>query len=426
MVPLLPDFIEKAIVYPLSLILLCTERAMVGMVIIMKIGIFGAPLDDPNLGCVALCYSVLVLLEKIRKKTGIDLTYIVFDYSYKEEKFDEVCKTLEIERSRIEYCKRGNMSDPVRMLKHMSGLFHMSKGLKKCDAVIDLTEGDSFSDIYGDVIFNGKTNVKLMIEKKGIPFFLGPQTIGPFYKTANKKKAATAVKNAALVITRDELSAQCVRELGRKDVEQTIDLAFMLPYKANHGESLKKKVGINVSSMLYSEQNEMKVQRFSLKANYRECIDTVIERLGNRDDYEIYLIPHVSFDNIANQKLKEKFPFVKCVEPQTNPVKVKSIIASMDFFIGARMHATIAAVSAGIPCIPMSYSRKFTGLFRSIGYDYVVDLETSRTEDAIIAIMRMISKCDQLKKSIIGCTERINILSNKTEKVIEREIRKIQ
>lgn len=396
------------------------------MVIIMKIGIFGAPLDDPNLGCVALCYSILVLLERIRKNTGIDLTYMIFDYSYKQEKFDEVCKTLKIERSRIEYCKRGNMSDPVRMLKHISGLFHMNKGLKKCDAIIDLTEGDSFSDIYGDVIFNGKTNVKLLIEKKGIPFFLGPQTIGPFYKTANKKKASTAVQKATLVIARDELSAQCVRELGRKDVVQTIDLAFLLPYKANREENPKKKVGINVSSMLYSEQNEMKVQRFSLKASYRKCINTVIEHLGNKNDYEIYLIPHVSFDDAANQELKEKFPFVKCVEPQTNPVKVKSIIASMDFFIGARMHATIAAISAGVPCIPMSYSRKFTGLFKSIGYDYVVDLETTRTEEVINAIMRMISECDKLKESIIGCTENISSLSNKTEKTIEKELRKIQ
>lgn len=396
------------------------------MVISMKIGIFGAPLNDPNLGCVALCYSLLVLLEKIRKKTGIDITYTVFDYSYKKEKFDELCETLKIEKSRIEYCKRGNISDPIRVLKHLSGLFHMRRGLKKCDVVIDLTEGDSFSDIYGDVIFNGKTNVKLMIEHKGIPLFFGPQTIGPFYKVANKKKASMAVKGATLVMARDALSAQCARELGRKDVVQTIDLAFLLPYKIKPDESSKKKVGINVSSMLYSEQNEMKVQRFSLKTNYKECIDTIIDYLGAKNDYEIYLIPHVLFDDTSNKKLQEKFPFVKCIEPQTNPVKIKSIIASMDFFIGARMHATIAAISSGVPCIPMSYSRKFTGLFKSIGYDYIVDLETNKTEDAITTIIRMISEYDQLKKDVIECKKSISILSDRTEKTIEKAICKIQ
>jgi polysaccharide pyruvyl transferase WcaK-like protein len=54
----------------------------------------------------------------------------------------------------------------------------------------------------------------------------------------------------------------------------------------------------------------------------------------------------------------------------------------MDFFMGARIHACIAAFSSGIPIIPMAYSRKFAGLFGSIGYDHTVDC-TSETADVI-------------------------------------------
>ena len=388
----------------------------------LNIGIFGAPLDDPNLGCVALCYSTIVMLERVREMYGIDLCYTVFDYSYKEEKFIDLCRALDLGRNRISYCKRGNMSDPLRMVKHMQGNYQMKRGLKFCDAVIDLTEGDSFSDIYGDVIFKGKTNVKLLIERKGIPLIIGPQTIGPFYKEGNQKRAAKAINNASLVIARDSLSANCVSELGRKDVVQTIDLAFMLPYdsniipKAEGGikTKAKKKVGINVSSMLFSEENEMKVQRFALRTDYRSCIELILDSLLQSGEYEIYFIPHVAFDDQAHQELQKRYPTANRIPPQSNPVKIKSIISNMDFFIGSRMHATIAAFSSGVPCIPMSYSRKFTGLFNSIGYNHVIDLEKMDTTAAVKLILEKVKNIDSLRENLIVSKKTATALSEKT------------
>jgi polysaccharide pyruvyl transferase WcaK-like protein len=59
----------------------------------------------------------------------------------------------------------------------------------------------------------------------------------------------------------------------------------------------------------------------------------------------------------------------------------------MDFFCGSRMHACIAAVSSGVPTVPISYSRKFTGLFESLGYSPVADCKAD-SEDQILETIR--------------------------------------
>ena len=38
------------------------------------------------------------------------------------------------------------------------------------------------------------------------------------------------------------------------------------------------------------------------------------------------------------------------------------------------MHATIGALSSGVPTIPLAYSRKFSGVFGTIQYPYTIDL----------------------------------------------------
>lgn len=55
----------------------------------------------------------------------------------------------------------------------------------------------------------------------------------------------------------------------------------------------------------------------------------------------------------------------------------------MDVFTGARMHSTIAAISAGIPVIPFSYSRKFEGLYESLQYNYLIHGKHDETKQAV-------------------------------------------
>jgi polysaccharide pyruvyl transferase WcaK-like protein len=72
----------------------------------------------------------------------------------------------------------------------------------------------------------------------------------------------------------------------------------------------------------------------------------------------------------------------------------------MDVFVGARMHATIAAFSSGVPTIPIAYSRKFEGLFGSLGYNHVIDITKLNTEQAFETIIREIKDYKVLKQDV--------------------------
>ena len=72
----------------------------------------------------------------------------------------------------------------------------------------------------------------------------------------------------------------------------------------------------------------------------------------------------------------------------------------MDVFIGARMHATIGAFSSGVATIPVSYSRKFEGLYDSLEYDYLVHAREDSTEEAVCKTIEYIKQYEQLKRSV--------------------------
>jgi polysaccharide pyruvyl transferase WcaK-like protein len=124
---------------------------------------------------------------------------------------------------------------------------------------------------------------------------------------------------------------------------------------------------------------------FSLKMEYGEMIRTLIARLkAHPEAPKIFLVPHVfasqdtesigvEDDREAALTLQNEDPDLTVAPQFESPQAAKSYIAGLDFFAGARMHACIAAFSSGVPVIPMAYSRKFAGLFGSLGYDRTVD-----------------------------------------------------
>jgi len=64
--------------------------------------------------------------------------------------------------------------------------------------------------------------------------------------------------------------------------------------------------------------------------------------------------------------------------------ETKWVIGRMDFFVGARMHACIAALSQGVPAVGLAYSDKFLGVFESAGVgSVVIDLRKMEQSEVI-------------------------------------------
>lgn len=358
----------------------------------MKIVLLGLDFANPNLGCQALAYSFTEIAIKAAQRNNIDCEFLSVGFY----QFDPI--KIKDTNSRI-ICKKINYKSPKfwRSLK---------KEFKKSDLIVDFTGGDSFSDIYGNKRFRLATLVKYFAVKSKTPFLLGPQTYGPFKSKINRKFAGYIIKKAKWVFARDLVSAKLAKEISGREVDVSVDVAFSLPYKKTELDKTDKiRFGINVSGFLW-EGGYTNIDN-PIKVDYQKYCCQLIEYLNARDNYQVYLIPHVgttSTDGIENDlaaclNLNKKYPETVVVKDIKTPMDAKGIISAMDVFIGARMHATIAALSTGVATIPFSYSRKFEGLFNFLEYPYVISGTTDTTEKAVNTTVKWIEKIEDLKFS---------------------------
>lgn len=333
---------------------------------------------SPNKGCEALTYSfVNMLLECIDDKIEI------INFSYGNlGRFPEKYKSVKFT------VRRPQIKNPVDWLR-------LKREMSELDMIFDVTFGDGFSDIYGKM-WNVTTDMlKELAIKSGTPLILLPQTYGPYKDTKLKKWAEHIVKKCSFAYSRDTASAVEMNKICGNKVEVLTDMAFALPY--NKSEYLvdhnKINVGINVSSLLW-DSAYAKDNKFGLNTEYKEFITKLIQELLNFGRYRIHLIPHVidaeNYESAENDvracdAVKKMFnnDDVICAPAFDNPVDAKSYIANMDVFVGARMHATIGAVSAGVATIPFAYSKKFKTMFGNLGYKYVIEAQSAETNESL-------------------------------------------
>lgn len=330
-----------------------------------------------NLGVGALTVSQVAILRRLAAGMGRALQITVMDWK------DARTPYVTGEDIRIIDLDRAQILSPF-------GYFAVAR---RSDMVIDIGAGDSFADIYGSGRLIRMFVLKFLTHLAGTPLVVAPQTIGPLTKSWSRALARLSLRLSAVVATRDAKSTRALRDLGyRGTAIEASDVALRLPYDAPgpRGDG-PDRVGINVSGLLmaggYTGRNEL-----GLTLDYPGLIRDLItqfQALGA----QVHLVPHVIVrsgrmvaedDARACAALAAEFPGTVLAPAFDTPSQAKTYIAALDFFVGARMHACIAAFSSGVPVVPMAYSRKFEGLFGTLGYARTVDC-TSETGAAILA-----------------------------------------
>lgn len=395
-----------------------------------KIGILGLAMRQPhyvggNLGCFALGYSFFEIMNTIAKQNGQKIKIVSIKAYKLKVLIMLMINKIKSRRDDVAEYYSGiydNLIFSTGYVLLFKGKKYLLPTAKSCSCVFDFTAGDSFTDLYGKDRFYERTGLKKAIIDSGIPLILGSQTIGPFADNDVKKYAVEVIERSKAVFVRDGQSKQYVEQISKVKPIQTTDVAFFLPYNKSKNQDGKKKVGFNPSGLLwmggYTGENQ-----FGLSVDYQRYCKSIIEYLLDKG-YEVHLILHsyVLFerkgayhadnDKLAVDALHESYPATVVAPPFSTPMDAKSYISGMDLFIGARMHATIAAISAGIPVIPFSYSRKFEGLFSSLEYPYVVEGTKWKNEEAIEKTLSWINSIDELKKCVESCT---NIIKGRNE-----------
>jgi polysaccharide pyruvyl transferase WcaK-like protein len=283
--------------------------------------------------------------------------------------------------------------------------------------VFDIGGGDSFTDIYGPRRFFSMWIAKARTLWARKPLVLSPQTIGPFNTWWAKPLARIVMNRAAFVVSRDTPSTEFLKQMQvRSPIVEATDVAMGLHYTAPppRAADAPVKVGLNVSGLLFNG-GYTRSNQFGLQVDYPALIREIMGWLADRPEVELHLVPHVQSEHIeveddrrASIALCAEFPNTHLAPIFASPNAAKSYIAEMDFFIGARMHATIAAFSAGVPVIPMAYSRKFSGVFGTLGYFHVADCKADTQTTIMSRIQRGYLEREALAAEIARAIENVD------------------
>lgn len=328
---------------------------------------------------------------------------------------------------------------PIPFVKQVGWPFPMPRSLRKTfskmDAVLSVG-GDNYSLDYR--IPSPLMGMDGLAMRTGKPVILWGASVGPF---ESEPYFVAAIKNHLkkmhLIAVRESVSEAYLRnDLGLSNVTRVADPAFTLapqPTDFNHFWPDKAEsgvLGINISPLL---------ARY--RKGRRDLIEEVvlfIQHVVQKLDLSVLLVPHVmpskgsrkNSDAAYLQGVLDRTGSmgnrVRLMDSRLNAAKIKYVVSHCRYFVGARTHATIAAMSSLVPTISIAYSVKAKGINRDLfdHLDYV--LETPRVDSFSLLekLNLLISKENEIKAHLTRRIARIQEMARLGAKQLKTIVRK--
>lgn len=277
---------------------------------------------------------------------------------------------------------------PFKWLKQAGWPFSLPKEVRddisSVDAVLSVG-GDNYSlDYRLPSLLMGVDHFAMELGK---PVFLWGASVGPFEAEPDFVPVISRhLSEMTTVFARESITYHYLTEkLGLKNVVQMADPAFRLSKESVDIQSFWPKsglsgvIGFNISPLIERYRSDGQNLR-------EEAIQFIRDAVAR--GFGVLLVPHVvplageGKNNDANymaemlSELSELDEAVSIMPRTFNASQIKHVISQLDYFIGARTHATIAALSNGVPTLSIAYSVKAKGINRDLLGDLPVVLPT--------------------------------------------------
>lgn len=404
-----------------------------------SICLYGVSLDVGNQGCRALTASLIKLIHDIN--SDLDIILIEGSRNGGTRKIMSGGRELTVDIVNFRLSPKSKVGEHLFWICAAAVIYRLLplafvrrfilattpciRAIVNAEFVGDIRNGDSFSDLYGlkRMLIGSLIPLCVVILKKKL--ILLPQTYGPYKHWISREITRILFRHATAIFTRDKISSKYIQdEFLRnghvKPVAFCPDVAFTLeteqPRKIVIDPPMRKLnshflIGINVSGLLFNggyTGNNM----FRLRFDYRKTITSLITMLLDITESHILLVPHVFSDGVESdmnaciavqKELEETYAGrIHRVTEKYDQSQIKSIIGMCNFFVGSRMHSCIAALSQNIPCACIAYSRKFLGVFDSIGLEsFVIDGCSSDEQRVVEKCLDLLNKRDIATQHLI-------------------------
>lgn len=366
----------------------------------VRVGLLWHSARSGNLGVGALTISNMLLAQSAAQRIGLSLHFAILGTGTDMESYIPA-----------------NIPYKVIDRRYLQSTDGYRRDLDTLDCILDIGGGDSFADIYGWRRFAFLWLTKAAAIAKRKPLLLSPQTIGPFTKPLYRFLAAWIMARADAVVARDPMSFDAIRHLAPSAIAiQAVDVAFALPYSQATKDSGKIRIGLNISGLLFNE-SRMGRNRYGLSYDYADLSRSLLRTLTSLPSCQVELICHVSSpahpiddDDAVADLLAGEFPNATRVASFSSPSDAKSYISGLDFLVAGRMHACIAAFSAGVPFVATAYSRKFTGLFGMLDYPAVLPRTGITAAAALNFVLQQLDEREALKAALTRGNSQVEAL----------------
>ena len=249
----------------------------------------------------------------------------------------------------------------------------------------------------------------------GKPVVLWGASVGPFEREPQFVEPVTRhLGRMHFVAARESVSHDYLtNKLGLRNVIRMADPAFTLepeavdlkPFWPTGGGHV---LGLNVSQL---------IERYRTgEQDLRGEVADFIRHAVHEHDLGVLLVPHVNplsgngRGGDANYmasllaQLDDLGDSVKMMPYQFNAAQIKYVISYLRFFIGARTHATIAALSSGVPTVSIAYSVKARGINRDLfgNEDLVLQSPDVSAQSLRASLEWLLREEDALRALLVG------------------------
>jgi polysaccharide pyruvyl transferase WcaK-like protein len=232
------------------------------------------------------------------------------------------------------------------------------------------------------------------------PLIIWGASVGPFSKNPKFERFATSeLKKVSLICARESETVSYLDSLGISDnVRLIADPAFVLePHEVDLSNSeldiIKEScIGINMSYLIG--------KYWQGSGSWLDCATDNIKSILENTDSSVLLVPHVvqprnndyHFMKQIISRLKPYNKRLAILDPALDCQEIKWIISKLRIFVGARTHATIAALSSNVPAISIGYSMKAQGINKDVfGHlDWLVPFEQLEGNMLTNAVKRLL------------------------------------
>ena len=256
--------------------------------------------------------------------------------------------------------------------------------------------------------------------RAGRPMWLWAASIGPFTGQPDVERwVVRHLDRYEDISVRESSSLEYLRALGLPRARLVADPAFALVPEAFDADALLPPerdggvLGFNTSPLIHAI-NERRAAGSGAAAE--KAIADFLGDVVRRTRLGVVLVPHVdavdggtyNSDFVYLQGLLARMNLpssrVRLALRTLNAPRIKHLLAQCSYFIGARTHATIGALSQGVPTCSLGYSVKARGLNRDLfgSERYLLDTK-SITRDALWqALQRLIDDEGDIRSLLLA------------------------